>query len=101
LRSLLGPNQSTTFGRITEINAGMLKSHKCQAHAEYCRELAIQATIPDVRDDLLKTAAMWNRLAEERARQEREEQWRSPSLKTLSSRRTTATAETRSSSLTD
>jgi hypothetical protein len=92
LNDLLGPTQSTTFGRITEINADMLKSHKCQAHAEYCQELAAQATIPDVRDDLLKTAAMWNRLAEEHARQECEEQRRSLSLKSLISRRAAATA---------
>jgi hypothetical protein len=48
----------------------MLKSSECRNHAERCRRLATEDTVAFVRDDLLRTAATWDRLAEERERDE-------------------------------
>ncbi len=48
----------------------MLDAKTCRSHGEHCRELATKSTIPFVRDDLLRMAELWLRLAKERERQE-------------------------------
>jgi hypothetical protein len=39
-------------------------ANEYRRHAEHCRQVAAAARVPYVRDDLLKMAVIWTRLAE-------------------------------------
>lgn len=44
----------------------MLKIDDYMAHAEECRRLANSATVPHIREELLKMAEAWLQIAEQR-----------------------------------
>ncbi|HEU5019296.1 MAG TPA: hypothetical protein VFT69_15150 [Pseudolabrys sp.] len=44
----------------------MIKVTNYRKHAEECRRLANQASLPHIRDGFLKMAETWNQLAEQR-----------------------------------